>query len=312
MFFILSGFFAAGKEIRTLRELLKAVLDRYLRLMVPIGIVNVLCFLLAHAGAFPTAEAAELLHSSWLKSYYIVLPSVRDLLHATFTLYWDPSRASLLNGPMWMIKFLFLGSCLVYVSRYITSKAGTIAGLLFLLLTGGALQYFSHDPNIYQVNVTSAGVLLRILQERKPDPADGPAGILWTAAAIAPVLLEMGYWSTVHRFFRHHLPALAPLFVWSTVWCFLYAFVLLLAAGRSGPVRRLLECRLLRILSPLSFGIYLLHWPLLASVSLRLYLALVNRVSYSRIFVLEAVVSTLLVFPAAALWTAAGRWIRRH
>ena len=107
-FCILSGYLASFKRT-TAQNLLPQLLARYLRFVVPFFFINLFALILYYTVGYPTAEASALLHNAWLATYYTHAPTIPELLRATFTLNGD------LNGPLWMMKYILLGTCIIYL-----------------------------------------------------------------------------------------------------------------------------------------------------------------------------------------------------
>ena len=72
IFMMISGYLAAGKKIRTFRELWQAVLFRYFRFVLPFLFANLLVCVIWYTVGFRTQSAAELLHNDWVRGYYVI------------------------------------------------------------------------------------------------------------------------------------------------------------------------------------------------------------------------------------------------
>lgn len=332
-FCILSGYLASFKRT-TAQNLLPQLLARYLRFVVPFFFINLVAFILYYTVGYPTAEASALLHNAWLATYYTHAPTIPELLHATFTLDGD------LNGPLWMMKYILYGTCIIYLYNAVERKlqlrargqaqdanagsrddlAGggrTCSGLLPLrLFQLGCLAVFVYsffhlpEPNFFHVHLVLMGVLLRklddalkswIMQHKK----DGSPALrcFFLLLVLLPVALDAGGLQRVlYPFFRAHCPAIAPVFIWNAYWVMLFSFSLIVGVMNCPPLQRALEWTPLKRVAPMNFAVYLVHFPLIASLSLHLYLRLVNRISYSKLFVLLTVVSFAALFLTSWLY----------
>lgn len=332
-FCILSGYLASFKRT-TAQNLLPQLLARYLRFVVPFFFINLVAFILYYTVGYPTAEASALLHNAWLATYYTHAPTIPELLHATFTLDGD------LNGPLWMMKYILYGTCIIYLYNAVERKlqlrargqaqdanaggrddlAGggrTCSGLLPLrLFQLGCLAVFVYsffhlpEPNFFHVHLVLMGVLLRklddalkswIMQHKK----DGSPALrcFFLLLVLLPVALDAGGLQRVlYPFFRAHCPAIAPVFIWNAYWVMLFSFSLIVGVMNCPPLQRALEWTPLKRVAPMNFAVYLVHFPLIASLSLHLYLRLVNRISYSKLFVILTVVSFAALFLTSWLY----------
>lgn len=339
-FCILSGYLASFKRT-TAQNLLPQLLARYLRFVVPFFFINLVAFILYYTVGYPTVEASALLHNAWLATYYTHAPTIPELLRATFTLDGD------LNGPLWMMKYILLGTCIIYVYNAIegalqlrvrgTPHSGTtpaldanagdqnvVAGgvcardgrLPLRLFQFGCLAVFVYsffhlpEPNFFHVHLVLMGVLLRklddalkawLMQHKK----DGSSALsfVFLLLVLLPIALDAGGLQRVlYPFFRAHCPAIAPVFIWNAYWVMLFSFSLIVGVMNCPPLQRALEWPPLKRVAPMNFSVYLVHFPLIASLSLHLYLRLVNRISYSKLFVILTVVSFAALFLTSWLY----------
>lgn len=359
-FCILSGYLAAFKRVE-LRTLLPQLLARYLRFVVPFFFINLAAFILYYTAGYPTGEASALLHNAWLATYYTHAPTLGELIRATLTLDGD------LNGPLWMMKYILLGTCLIYIYRAIERMLETYAsaassrtdaspadstadadtsfrneGLpaaitvdssaaanvnvghpalssrlhqlplcLFQLACLGAYVYsFFHlpEPNFFHVHLVLLGLLLQKLEKlwgnlRARQPQSSKKGehallrLSFLLLSLLPIALDAGgLQRIVYPFFRAHFPAIAPFFIWNAYWVMLFSLSLIIGIMHCPLLQRALEWSPLKRIAPLNFTVYLVHFPLIASLSLHLYLRLVNRISYSKLFVVLTVVSFAALF----------------
>ena len=345
-FCILSGYLASFKRTRA-QLLLPQLLARYLRFVVPFFFINLVAFILYYTVGYPTAEASALLHNAWLATYYTHAPTIPELLRATVTLDGD------LNGPLWMMKYILLGTCIIYLynavekklqlrARSASADAGVqhsdschvqdanacdrnvvaggdcaCSGLLPLrLFQFGCLAVFVYsffhlpEPNFFHVHLVLLGVLLRNLDDAlKAWLTQHEIGghpllrFFFLLLVLLPIALDAGGLQRVlYPLFRAHCPAIAPVFIWNAYWVMLFSFSLIVGVMNCPPLQRALEWAPLKRVAPMNFAVYLVHFPLIASLSLHLYLRLVNRVSYSKLFVILTVVSFAALFLTSWLY----------
>ena len=302
-FCILSGYLASFKKT-TARTLLPQLLARYLRFVVPFFFINLVAFILYYTVGYPTAEASALLHNAWLATYYTHAPTIPELIRATFTLNGD------LNGPLWMMKYILLGTCIIYVYNAVEGK------LPLRLFQLGCLAVFVYsffhlpEPNFFHVHLVLMGVLLRKLDDvlkawlTQHEKGEHPLlRFFFLLLVLLPIALDAGGLQRVlYPFFRAHCPAIAPVFIWNAYWVMLFSLSLIIGVMNCPLLQRALEWGPLKRVAPMNFAVYLVHFPLIASLSLHLYLRLVNRISYSKLFVMLTVVSFVALFLSAWLY----------
>lgn len=302
-FCILSGYLASFKRT-TAQHLLPQLLARYLRFVVPFFFINLVAFILYYTVGYPTAEASALLHNAWLATYYTHAPTIPELLRATVTLDGD------LNGPLWMMKYILLGTCIIYLYNAVEQK------LPFRLFQFTCLAVFVYsffhlpEPNFFHVHLVLMGLILRKLDDAlkawltQHEKGGHPLlRFFFLLLVLLPIALDAGGLQRVlYPFFRAHCPAIAPVFIWSAYWVMLFSFSLIVGVMNCPPLQRALEWAPLKRVAPMNFAVYLVHFPLIASLSLHLYLRLVNRISYSKVFVILTVVSFAALFLTSWLY----------
>ena len=302
-FCILSGYLASFKRT-TARNLLSQLLARYLRFVVPFFFINLVAFLLYYTVGYPTAKASALLHNAWLATYYTHAPTIPELLRATFTLNGD------LNGPLWMMKYILLGTCIIYVYNAVERKL-PLRRFQFGCLVVFVYSFFHlPEPNFFHVHLVLMGIILRKLDDAlKAWLAQHEKGghplhrFFFLLLVLLPIALDAGGLQRVlYPFFRAHCPAIAPVFIWNAYWVMLFSFSLIVGVMNCPPLQRVLEWAPLKRVAPMNFAVYLVHFPLIASLSLHLYLRLVNRISYSKVFVILTVVSFAALFLSSWLY----------
>lgn len=304
-FFLISGFLAAGKKISGPGELLTAVLNRYLRFLVPFFFCNLFCMVLYYLGAFKTIAFFQTLQNPWLASYYDHAPSLFELIRSTLFLEGD------LNGPLWMMKYLFWGTVVIYVYRYLETLVSPVllrpAYILLLLISLPAS--FLVNGNLYQIHVAAAGLPLSWLISRttaiQTENSGSPAAyeLIFTFLAIlAPAMEAGGLQRILYPAMKYLLPSAAHYFVWNNCWCFSFSFVWIYALSQSKSLQKVFSLSFLHPLGKLSFPIYLIHWPLICSFSLWFCLTLLNRISYAKIFFFDTLLTVFLLLLTAGLY----------
>lgn len=302
-FCILSGYLASFKRTRV-QHLLPQLLARYLRFVVPFFFINLVAFILYYTVGYPTTEASALLHNAWLATYYTHAPTIPELLRATFTLDGD------LNGPLWMMKYILLGTCIIYLYNAVEQKL-PLRLFQFSCLAVFVYSFFHlPEPNFFHVHLVLMGLILRKLDDAlkawlTQHEKDGHPLLrfFFLLLVLLPIALDAGGLQRVlYPFFRAHCPSIAPVFIWNAYWVMLFSFSLIVGVMNCPPLQRALEWAPLKRVAPMNFAVYLVHFPLIASLSLHLYLRLVNRISYSKVFVILTVVSFAALFLTSWLY----------
>lgn len=299
-FCMLAGFLAAHKKIKSFKELVIQLITRYLRFVIPFFFINLIVFVVYYTIGFPTVISSQLLHNSWVGTYYNHAPTLKELITASLTMSGE------LNGPLWMMKYIFFGTCFIFIYNFVrgliekgaSNRSGSavmiydIACLLVLIYS------FFHlpEPNFFHFHLVLMGVVLMRVHELIKKDND----ILFMIMALLPIFLDAGGLNgIVYPFMNVHFPAVSEYFKWSMYWVIGFSFFLILGIMHSPILQKALEIKPLRILAPSNFSIYLVHFPLITCFSLHLYVLMVNRISYSKEFIVLAVATFIALFVVA-------------
>jgi peptidoglycan/LPS O-acetylase OafA/YrhL len=284
IFFVLSGFVLSLSFFQrgSASALGSAAIRRYPRLMLPVAGSVLLAFLLLSWGAIASQEAVRHMdeaqglaldphaapgHSNnWLRNYY---PFAPDGFAAVREGLWDAFRVgSRYNPVLWTMPIELVGSFLVFG---------------FLALFGGV-------RNRWLLYAIGGGLLF----------ARGEYHYLDFLLGVA--LCDL--WAHNQRTWRKALPlmpalALIAAGVFLVPWKPVKALAVVAATAASPAVQRQLRARWLALLGRLSFGLYLVHMPIVCSLGCGLYLFLCRgpgwgHVAASLVAALAALAGSLL------------------
>ena len=120
LFLVMSGYVLCLGYFKTRdkKRLVTSACKRYIRLLPPILVSNVLICLLMLLGAFRNVAVSELTGSPWLAGFNRCEPNfLSAILEAVFgCFFWGTNQ---FNGVLWTIPFLFLGALLVYAVAWL-------------------------------------------------------------------------------------------------------------------------------------------------------------------------------------------------
>lgn len=294
LFMIISGFLASRRYFMTGdgRALSEGAFKKYFRLVLPVAFVNVLVVLAMYAGLYQNDQAARLADSVDLfGNYNQFAPSVFDAL-------WEAcygcfiSGVNSYNGPLWFMEYEFLGTLLVASilalvgqkkARYVVYAVTCVMFIrtdFFAVLMGMVLaELFYHDYQWVE-KLKSRKVLMWLLL------------IFSLLLATYPPIGDYG----------NHLTG--------TIYALLPAKVLLyyIAAGCGvlfaisalAPVQKFLSLGCFAWFSGISYCFYLVHFPVLCTVTSMVFIRLYGRMNYHVLsllcYVVTVLVSTLLSY----------------
>lgn len=311
-FCIISGYLAAFKKIRSLKELLLQLAGRYVRFVVPFFFINIITFIMYYTLGFPTLISSELLHNSWIGTFYNHPYSPNELIMASLTM------DGTLNGPLWMMKYIFGGTCLIYIYNYISDLSTTKNGskpILPAFVNVSALILmavsfvFPPEPDFFHLVLVLLGALMMHLDRliktvfKKGETESPVYDIIFMIIALIPVILDAGgLVNFISPYVHRHFPDLLPYFTWNMYWVIGFSFFLILGIINCRFLQKILELGAMKRLAPTNFSVYLIHFPIICCLSLKLYVLMVNRLSYTREFVIIAVVTFIGLFTLAPVY----------
>ena len=302
-FCMLAGFLAAHKKIKSFKELVIQLITRYLRFVIPFFFINLIVFVVYYTIGFPTVISSQLLHNSWVGTYYNHAPTLKELITASLTMSGE------LNGPLWMMKYIFFGTCFIFIYNFVrgliekrtSSGSGSAVMIFDIACFLGLIYSFFHlpEPNFFHFHLVLMGVVLMRVHELIKKDND----ILFMIMALLPIFLDAGGLNgIVYPFMNAHFPAVSEYFEWSMYWVIGFSFFMILGIMHSPVLQKALEIKPLKILAPSNFSIYLIHFPLITCFSLHLYVLMVNHISYSKEFIILAVTTFIALFATALIY----------
>ena len=302
-FCMLAGFLAAHKKIKSFKELVIQLITRYVRFVIPFFFINLIAFVVYYTIGFPTVISSQLLHNSWVGTYYNHAPTLKELITASLTMSGE------LNGPLWMMKYIFFGTCFIFIYNFVrgliekgaSNRSGSAVMIYDIACLIVMLYSFFHlpEPNFFHFHLVLMGVVLMRVHELIKKDND----ILFMIMALLPIFLDAGGLNrVVYPFMNAHFPAISEYFKWSMYWVIGFSFFLILGIMHSPVLQKALEIKPLKILAPSNFSIYLIHFPLITCFSLHLYVLMVNHISYSKEFIILAVTTFIALFATALIY----------
>lgn len=263
------------------------IVKRYLRLIIPLVPVGLLVYAMLQLDLFANMSVAEITHSVWASSYYntkYTLPSVLKMIFADILFVGNYD----LSNAFWMLAQLFYGTFTSIILSVISWKYKKHAWLIYLLVSCALFNY----GNLQIAFVF--GTLLAWMHINQPGWFNKYAGI-----ALLVVGLVLGgypsgvvptnfyrYFSAVSEFDIHALGAICVLYgVWSIK-----------------EIQSLLSTKVFSFLGKISYAVYLIHIPLLFSLSASLFLYARAYFSYSYCVLFSLSISLVVLILAAYLY----------
>jgi peptidoglycan/LPS O-acetylase OafA/YrhL len=261
VFFVLSGFVIANSAAKRHMPILFNLVSRYFRLAVPVLGGTLFAWALLALSPHTVAELKAVENHTWLNWVYDgqvpgLLWAIKDALLGVFI-----HGQSLFNNVLWTMKIELLGSLAIY--------------LLYGLV-----------GSQYRAQILIAASVLSVIGLRKPELAAFTIGALMREAYVHNRLTNSLVWPALAfgilfgammegysaRLGLASSPNMLALGQPHQVWHVLAATSVLYAVLMSSRLRHLLSTKPARFLGDISFGLYLIHVPLLYTLFVPLFL----------------------------------------
>lgn len=243
VFIIISGFTAwlsVERKMADMQLVGKMLVKRYFRFAVPFGIVFSLMYGAWYVGVFSWHTQAGLLSGSEiLKTAFWEV----NIVGFTKSVLLSPINPDFWDAPLWMMKYVFLGTYIAVLLRIVISPMRYIWKIITISV---ALVLFS-VADIFFIGII-IGILLAFLY--KPLNAS-------TLTKIGGITLF------VFLIARYNI----PLDLSVEAKNFFTATLFLLAIYLSPFMQRIFETRPMQYLGKISFSIFFIHWPILGSLT---------------------------------------------
>ncbi|MEG1848498.1 MAG: acyltransferase [Lachnospiraceae bacterium] len=269
--------------------LVKASVKKYLRLVCPIIVVNLFVFSLMRCGAYHNGEVAVLANSvEFFGPYNQFSP---HLFAALKEAVWDcfVTGGNAYNGPLWFIHYEFWGCILVAVILALTGKRRMrylLYGVLALVLIRSDYLSMILAVVVADLIYTQADRIRSLTQKQ------------WLMWMLLVVSLYFVTYPSYGDNLQGSIYAILPpkvLFYYNVA-----IPMMLLAIYYLRPVQQLLERKGLCRFQKISYSFYLIHFPLICTLSTAFFLVMYNKINYHILFLLNYVltftISTILAW----------------
>lgn len=295
LFLILSGFVLCLSYFKTREKarLKKSAWKRYFRLMPVILMVNLLIALLMSLGLYRNYETAVLTKSeAWFQGFNHFAPSLWGVLKESLVgcFLWGSNDY---NGVLWTIPQLFLGALLVYLTACLLGEKRwryVVYALILLVLV---------KADIYYCGIFLGFVLCDAVCTQENWMA------LYRKCKIVPLIVFLlGFYLASYPSIGLTLPGtiygILP-GAYTVIYHMAGAAFLVAGVLGSGMLQRLFSGKDFVFLGKISFSLYLLHFPVIATFSCWFFLGLYERLGYHLSVGLDFVLTTALVIFISSL-----------
>lgn len=278
LFLILSGYVISmtSDKIATLEDLTCSIVKRYLRIALPISCIVFIAYVMYLLNLYKIQDIAIATNNS-LASFYYKEVSLRSFIE---NLLFSPIGMHAVLAPCWMLGYIFVGSILVYILNIITRNTPFYLKIFLLLMVMYALYLYSN----FLWSCIIFGMITEAVDKKHPNVLGSKVLSIFTVFVVVlgvyiqsrlPELLNTDY----------KVNGLSAILVWVGVnYCL--------------PLRYLFSLRPFVWFGNISFSVFLVHWPLICSVSCSLYFLLLP-LGYVNMLIINLAVSILLMLIVA-------------
>lgn len=266
VFCLVSGFVISYQvfHMTDVKQFSKSLLKRYPRLMLPVFALSAIVYVMLHLELFFNTPAAALSGSEWLAQFYQNKTTVSDLIFSSIADTWIVGMSTLYSNAFWMLADLFAGSFMAYI---LAAMARGMNGRMLYVYIGVVVVYLSTNSRLTDF---AFGVLLAYIAERFGSKIAAHSKVcvcLGSGTLILAVILgayPVAYSPTNAYRILNHLPQrLNPYYFYHM----LAAALLVLSIYLLSPLKRLLSLKPMLFLGKISYSVYLVHIPVLFSLS---------------------------------------------
>jgi peptidoglycan/LPS O-acetylase OafA/YrhL len=272
LFFVISGYLLIISTPRKIRDFLVKCAKRILRLAIPIWGTAIFIFVIQNTIGFYNHSVQAIVQNTWLTHLYGSRLTVLDILKEPFfVLILGTSK---FNSPFWCLRDMLISSFLIYGVGWIckSKKTETIAVCVLTVLaaiTGRSI-----------IMACLCGSCARLLREKAE--IQNKKNIMVLAGLLLPLV---AFWSG------------NPVFTSTAFASFL------IAVPQVERMKSIFECKVVKRLGAVSFGIYALHWPIINSIGLRIIVMSTNKMRADMMMIASLLCCSLITLVLATILT---------
>lgn len=232
--------------------------------MLPVFALSAIVYVMLHLNLFFNGPASLLSGSEWLAQFYQNKTTISDLIFSSIADTWIVGMSTLYSNAFWMLADLFAGSFMAYI---LAAMGKGMNGRMLYVYIGVAVVYLSTNSRLSDF---ALGVLIAYIAERfgeriqKHKKACVITGIFMILTAVILGAYPVAYAPTNAYRFLNHLPdRLNPYYFYHMIASALIVMGIYLLK----PLAKVLSLKPFLFLGKISYSIYLVHIPVLFSLS---------------------------------------------
>lgn len=294
LFLVMSGYVLCLGYFRTKdkKRLLISAGKRYIRLLPPILICNVMICLLMMAGGYQNVSVSELTGSFWLAGFNRCEPKISEaVVEAVFGCFFLGTNQY--NGVLWTIPYLFLGAMMVYAVAWLFGEKKWRYAVYAVI--GVGLLMTDYAGVFY-------GFVLCDLMHTMPEMVDKLKKQRW----LWWIIFLMGFYFSSYPSAGTHLEGtiygILPI-VMVVPFHLAGAVMLVGSVLMLEPLQKLFAWKMFEKLGSISYSLYLVHFPVIATVGCAVFQFCYGSLSYHLSALLTFAVTTLVTLTVSVLFS---------
>lgn len=276
VFCLVSGFVISYQvfQMTEAKQFSKSLLKRYPRLMLPVFALSAIVFVMLHLNLFFNGSASVLSGSEWLAQFYQDKTTISDLIFSSIADTWIVGMSTLYSNAFWMLADLFAGSFMAYI---LAAMERGMNGRMLYVYIGVVVVYLSTNSRL---SAFALGVLIAYIVKRFGERIEKHkkgciiVGIIMAVAAVILGAYPVAYAPTNAYQILNHLPdRLNPYYFYHMI----AAALIVMAIYLLKPLAKFLSLKPFLFLGKISYSIYLVHIPVLFSLSAWLLITFMSK-----------------------------------
>jgi len=257
LFFVLSGTVLSFSHLKSREKVLESVLGRYFRLLIPIAISTFIAFILLKNNLFLNAAVGDAIdkvnpslgNKQRFGNLFSVPPEFFTFIKFTFfDVFFYYKAPKSYNPPLWTMSHELIGSYLLYFYIYFfhTLKKTYIRASLITVI----ILLIKNTAGCFMLGYLAARIFNEFLWVKKY------AIVRWISLSIFMVTFYVICFAK---------PT-------SSLIVSLLAFLMIISIGFSANLKKFFELNISQFLGKISFNLYLIHVPIMCSITSYFYL----------------------------------------
>ncbi|MFC5370647.1 acyltransferase family protein [Arcanobacterium bovis] len=278
-------------------KLSSIALKRYFRLVAPAVVVCALVYVLMIFDLLKNQEISGITGSSWLHNIYNWdAPSVKDFLTTSLISMWFVGT-NFFSTAFWMLSVAFYGSFLAMFCAMMVWGRNSRIVWVWIALAVGLLCLKQYQTYLACFPLGTALAYYFATSKNRNGKAPSRSQTLLNVTIVLVGLLYGGYPTGVEHptNIYHYLPVL-DFGSGKAVSAHVFgAVALLYGIHKLAWIQRILEHKVFLFLGDLSYSLYLLHIPILCTVTIAIFQGVYGQVGSYKLSVLIALVLSLMI-----------------